>query len=110
MLPKIGFSKHQIPYYKLENTRYQLIGHNRFLKGFVLCQQDKYLHTNCLAALANMSSQFRSLHPYVCQRLVSLFEKLSKRHTLLCESLKMSEDLLDESENDMPDAVSWDKP
>lgn len=68
--------------------------------------RDKYLHTNCLAALANMSSQFRSLHPYVCQRLVSLFETLSKRHARLCESLKMAEDLLDESENDMPDALS----
>ena len=27
----------------------------------------RYLHTNCLAALANMSSQFRNLHPYVAQ-------------------------------------------
>ncbi|KAG7159612.1 Dymeclin-like [Homarus americanus] len=69
--------------------------------------RDKYLHTNCLAALANMSSQFRSLHPYVCQRLVSLFETLSKRHARLCESIKMAEDLLEESENDMPDAVSF---
>lgn len=41
--------------------------------------RDKYLHTNCLAALANMSSQFRNLHPYVSQRLVSLFETLAKR-------------------------------
>ncbi|XP_060076610.1 dymeclin-like [Ylistrum balloti] len=31
--------------------------------------RDKYLHTNCLAALANMSSQFTNLHPYVSQRL-----------------------------------------
>lgn len=68
--------------------------------------QDKYLHTNCLAALANMSSQFRSLHPYVCQRLVSLFETLAKRHARLCESLKHTEDLLDEADSDMPDAVS----
>lgn len=67
--------------------------------------RDKYLHTNCLAALANMSSQFRSLHPYVCQRLVSLFETLSKRHTRLCESLRAAEDLLDESESEMPDAL-----
>ncbi|KAL4216561.1 hypothetical protein ACF0H5_024284 [Mactra antiquata] len=32
--------------------------------------RDKYLHTNCLAALANMSSQFTDLHQYVAQRLV----------------------------------------
>ena len=42
--------------------------------------QDKYLHTNCLAALANMSAEFRQLHPFVCQRLVSLLEQLAKRH------------------------------
>lgn len=45
--------------------------------------RDKYLHTNCLAALANMSGQFRDLHPYVCQRLVSLFETLAKRYQKL---------------------------
>ncbi|XP_067143240.1 dymeclin isoform X2 [Centruroides vittatus] len=41
--------------------------------------RDKYLHTNCLAALANMSNHFKRLHPYVCQRFVSLFENLAKR-------------------------------
>ncbi|XP_034180255.1 dymeclin [Osmia lignaria lignaria] len=45
--------------------------------------RDKYLHTNCLAALANMSAQFRSLHPYVSQRLLSLFETLAKKHSRL---------------------------
>lgn len=45
--------------------------------------RDKYLHTNCLAALANMSAQFRDLHPYVSQRLVSLFETLAKRYQKL---------------------------
>ncbi|POI32296.1 hypothetical protein CIB84_003952, partial [Bambusicola thoracicus] len=32
--------------------------------------RDKYLHTNCLAALANMSAQFRSLHQYAAQRII----------------------------------------
>lgn len=41
------------------------------------------MHTNCLAALANMSSQFRYLHPYVSQRLISLFETLAKKHAKL---------------------------
>ncbi|XP_076235594.1 dymeclin [Calliopsis andreniformis] len=45
--------------------------------------RDKYLHTNCLAALANMSAQFTSLHPYVSQRLLSLFETLAKKHVKL---------------------------
>jgi len=41
---------------------------NLSVTGCVL--QDKYLHTNCLAALANMSAQFTNLHQYVAQKLV----------------------------------------
>ncbi|PSN32660.1 Dymeclin [Blattella germanica] len=52
---------------------------------------DKYLHTNCLAALANMSGQFRSLHPYVSQRLVSLFETLAKKHSRLADQIRQQE-------------------
>ena len=37
------------------------------------------MHTNLCATLANMSNYFKGLNPYVCQRLISLFEKLSKR-------------------------------
>lgn len=54
----------------------------------MLKMRDKYLHTNCLAALANMSGQFRSLHPYVAQRLVSLFEILAKKHVRLDADMK----------------------
>ncbi|XP_071824894.1 dymeclin-like isoform X2 [Apostichopus japonicus] len=50
--------------------------------------RDKYLHTNCLAALANMSSQFHSLHPYVSQRIVSLFELLIKKHDKIVAQLR----------------------
>ena len=59
----------------------------RTIQYNILKMRDKYLHTNCLAALANMSSKFRSLHPYVAQRLVSLFETLGKRHGKLMERL-----------------------
>ncbi|KAL7303253.1 hypothetical protein TKK_0004452 [Trichogramma kaykai] len=55
----------------------------RTIQYNMLKMRDRYLHTNCLAALANMSSQFRSLHPYVSQRLISLFETLAKKHTKL---------------------------
>uniref|UniRef100_G3PW06 Dymeclin n=1 Tax=Gasterosteus aculeatus aculeatus TaxID=481459 RepID=G3PW06_GASAC len=37
--------------------------------------RDKYLHTNCLAALANMSAQFRCLHQYAAQRIISPHQK-----------------------------------
>lgn len=63
--------------------------------------RDKYLHTNCLACLANMSSQFRYLHQYVSQRLVSLFETLAKKHGRLqaqLESIKQSEEAVEKGE------------
>ena len=44
----------------------------------MLKMRDKYLHTNCLAALANMSSHCTNLHPYTAQRIVSLFETLAR--------------------------------
>lgn len=60
----------------------------RTIQYNMLKMRDKYLHTNCLAALANMSGQFRSLHPYVSQRLVSLFETLAKKHIRLAALVK----------------------
>lgn len=53
--------------------------------------RDKYLHTNCLATLANMSSQFHALHPYVTQRIVSLYALLSKKHAKVMEHIKQAE-------------------
>ncbi|ESO98060.1 hypothetical protein LOTGIDRAFT_239130 [Lottia gigantea] len=49
--------------------------------------RDKYLHTNCLAALANMSSQFINLHPFVAQKIVSLFSQLCKKQAKLIEQI-----------------------
>lgn len=64
----------------------------RTIQYNMLKMRDKYLHTNCLAALANMSSHFRSLHPYVAQRLVSLFEILAKKHARLDTQIKQPVD------------------
>ncbi|XP_058807013.1 dymeclin [Phymastichus coffea] len=60
----------------------------RTIQYNMLKMRDRYLHTNCLAALANMSSQFRALHPYVSQRLISLFETLAKKHAKLETSIR----------------------
>ncbi|KAK6634510.1 hypothetical protein RUM43_011911 [Polyplax serrata] len=57
----------------------------------MLKMRDKYLHTNCLAALANMSNNFRNLHAYVCQRLLSLFETLAKKYHRLENLIQMKE-------------------
>ncbi|XP_067003661.1 dymeclin isoform X2 [Anabrus simplex] len=62
----------------------------RTIQYNMLKMRDKYLHTNCLAALANMSGQFRGLHPYVTQRLVSLFETLAKKHARLAEQIRQT--------------------
>lgn len=51
-----------------------------------LCRlQDVYLHTNCLAALANMAPHVHRLDAYASQRLVSLFYMLSRKYTKLAE-------------------------
>ena len=49
--------------------------------------RDKYLHTNCLAALANMSSQYENLHTYVTQKIISLFILLSRKHIKILEHI-----------------------
>ncbi|XP_050315698.1 dymeclin [Anthonomus grandis grandis] len=64
----------------------------RTIQYNMLKMRDKYLHTNCLAALANMSSQFRDLHPYVSQRLVSLFETIAKKYQKLYKLLHQNDD------------------
>ncbi|EFA83636.1 putative dymeclin [Heterostelium album PN500] len=48
--------------------------------------RDVYLHTNCLAILANLSSNISHIHPYVSSRLVKLLEILSKRYMKLKRS------------------------
>ncbi|XP_075234716.1 dymeclin isoform X1 [Lycorma delicatula] len=60
----------------------------------LLKMRDKYLHTNCLAALANMSSQFSDLHPYVCQRLIGLFEVLARTHARANHEMSAVEEAL----------------
>ncbi|KAI8980531.1 Dymeclin [Pilobolus umbonatus] len=59
-------------------------------------QKDIYIHTTCLGILLNMSSAMSEMHAYVAQRIVSLFELLSKRHMKLKEEEDMVvyEDLL----------------
>ncbi|KAL6971659.1 hypothetical protein U1Q18_031338 [Sarracenia purpurea var. burkii] len=47
--------------------------------------RDVYLHTNCLATLANMAPHVHHLSAYASQRLVSLFDMLSRKYTKLVE-------------------------
>ncbi|XWS53918.1 hypothetical protein CRYUN_Cryun10bG0041700 [Craigia yunnanensis] len=47
--------------------------------------RDVYLHTTCLATLANMASHVHRLSAYASQRLVSLFYMLSRKYNKLVE-------------------------
>jgi hypothetical protein len=47
--------------------------------------RDVYLHTNCLAILANMGPHVHRLSAYASQRLVSLFDMLSRKYAKLAE-------------------------
>ncbi|KAK6130247.1 hypothetical protein DH2020_036057 [Rehmannia glutinosa] len=46
---------------------------------------DVYLHTNCLATLANMAPHVHRLSSYASQQLVSLFDMLSRKYNKLAE-------------------------
>ncbi|KAI8144795.1 Dymeclin [Fennellomyces sp. T-0311] len=50
-------------------------------------QKDIYFHTNCLAILANMSSTILDMHAYVAQRIISLFELISRRQQKLASKI-----------------------
>lgn len=47
--------------------------------------RDIYLHTNCLATLANMAPHVYRLNAYAAQRLVSLFDMLARKYNKLAE-------------------------
>ncbi|KAF7806909.1 dymeclin [Senna tora] len=47
--------------------------------------RDVYLHTTCLATLANMAPHVHRLSAYASQRLVGLFDMLSRKYNKLAE-------------------------
>ncbi|XP_076924201.1 uncharacterized protein LOC143586561 [Bidens hawaiensis] len=57
----------------------------RTMKYNMSKMRDVYLHTNCLAALANMAPHVHRLSSYASQRLVSLFEILARIYAKLAE-------------------------
>ncbi|KAI4342710.1 hypothetical protein MLD38_027301 [Melastoma candidum] len=59
--------------------------------------RDVYLHTNCLATLANMAPHFHRLSSYASERLISLFNMLSKKYNKLAELRDKSNTIRDDS-------------
>ncbi|KAF9989899.1 hypothetical protein BGZ75_004469 [Mortierella antarctica] len=63
--------------------------------------KDVYFHTNSLAILANMSNSLQDIHPYVSQRLVTLFDIVARRYQKLVtkhlqrdENIEMNADVV----------------
>ncbi|KAL7080052.1 hypothetical protein ACQ4LE_000580 [Meloidogyne hapla] len=50
--------------------------------------RDRYFHVNSLATLANLSSCFKQLTPFVCQKLIGLLETMTKRHAKLIRAMR----------------------
>ncbi|XP_022721782.1 dymeclin-like isoform X2 [Durio zibethinus] len=69
---------------------YSLVQGNSDFLEYVLVRTDLdtldvYLHTTCLATLANMAPHIHRLSAYASQRLVSLFYMLSRKYNKLVE-------------------------
>lgn len=58
-----------------------MVSYSNIFGSFAL--QDVYLHTNCLATLANMAPHVHRLDAYASQRLISLFHMLSRKYMIL---------------------------
>ncbi|KAL3678033.1 hypothetical protein R1sor_020989 [Riccia sorocarpa] len=58
----------------------------RIVKENLSKLRDVYLHTNCLATLANMAPHCHQLNTYASQCLVSLFDMLGRKYTRLSET------------------------
>jgi hypothetical protein len=49
--------------------------------------RDAYLHTNCLATLANMAPHMTNVHPACAERLMALLRILSRKLNKLCREV-----------------------
>lgn len=85
-----------IPWYQERMLRQTTLGSaiiimlTRTVKYNLVQLRDVYLHTNCLAALANMAPHAANLSSYAAQRLVSLFEMLAKKYARLAQQAGVS--------------------
>ncbi|XP_076903060.1 uncharacterized protein LOC143558012 isoform X2 [Bidens hawaiensis] len=68
--------------------------------------RDVYLHTNCLAALANMAPHVHRLSSYAAQRLVSLFDMLSRKYAKLAELKNDKMQMSDKDDDKLPEDTS----
>ncbi|KAF9205313.1 hypothetical protein BGZ49_004213 [Haplosporangium sp. Z 27] len=65
--------------------------------------KDVYFHTNSLAILANMSCSLQDIHPYVSQRLVTLFDIVARRYQKLVNKQMQVDENIDKN----PDVIIY---
>lgn len=58
-----------------------------FAFNFAIQVRDAYLHTNCLATLANMAPHMTNVHPACAERLMALLRILSRKLNKLCRDV-----------------------
>ncbi|EGF78915.1 hypothetical protein BATDEDRAFT_90322 [Batrachochytrium dendrobatidis JAM81] len=63
----------------------------RVIQANISRHRDIYFHTTSLAILANMSSTIIGMHSVVAQRLVNLYELISKKYSKLSKQAEMTE-------------------
>ncbi|CAH9087956.1 unnamed protein product [Cuscuta europaea] len=82
---------HSVPWYKERALHQTSLGSlmviilTRIIHYNLSKLRDVFLHTNCLATLANMAPHVHRLSAYASQRLVSLFDILSRKYNKLAE-------------------------
>jgi len=71
----------------------------RTISSNLAVHRDVYFHTNCLAALGNMSMRISNMQSCVAQRFVTLFEGVSRRYLKLQKNVRTlsMEDMTDET-------------
>ena len=57
---------------------------------------DAYVHTNCLAALANIAPLLRKLHPHAARSLVSLYDLFARKFLKMSRKQQKSAELTDQ--------------
>lgn len=78
-------------HYNMTRSRVSLLIETPTLRtNFEFLRQDRFLHTNLCATLANMSNYFKHLSTYVCQKLVILFEKLAKKYNKILHHFELA--------------------
>lgn len=64
--------------------------------------EDRFLHTNLFAIMANMSNYYVHLHPHVCQRLTDLLDRVTKRIMIIRKKNHTITDNLDSLSSNNP--------